>query len=81
MVVFQGNVSEDVSAVRHVELVFKDGVAYDPVQLVAAAAGTLAPSFWSAWTWPIAGVLIAVLMGRRVKRHVSGKNRNRRAAP
>jgi imidazolonepropionase-like amidohydrolase len=76
MVVFQGNVSEDVSAVRHAEIVFKDGVAYAPGQLVAAAAGTLAPSFWSTWTWPIAGVLIAVLIGRRAKRHMFGQSRN-----
>jgi imidazolonepropionase-like amidohydrolase len=41
LVVLEGNPSRHISDVRNVELVFKDGVAYDPERLAAAAAGTL----------------------------------------
>jgi imidazolonepropionase-like amidohydrolase len=41
LVVLHGNPSRHISDVRKVELVFKDGVAYDPDSLVASAAGTL----------------------------------------
>lgn len=63
LVVVQGNPSQQISDVRNVELVFKDGVAYDPEQLVAAAAGTLGElTLESLFTWPVITVLIAVVL-------------------
>jgi hypothetical protein len=59
LVVLQGNPSRRISDVRNVELVFKDGVAYDPQKLVASAAGTLGefPSgefkLERLFTWPV----------------------------
>jgi hypothetical protein len=59
LVVLLGNPSRRISDVRNVELVFKDGVAYDPQQLVASAAGTLGefPSgkfpLERLFTWPV----------------------------
>lgn len=41
LVVVHGDPSQRISDVRNVELVFKDGIAYDPEILVASAAGTL----------------------------------------
>jgi imidazolonepropionase-like amidohydrolase len=69
IVVVRGDVSKDISAVRNVELVFKNGVAYEPEQLVAAAAGTLdlPPSVWSKLLWP-GGILLALLVGHGITR-------------
>jgi hypothetical protein len=41
LVVVRGDPSKGISAVRNVELVFKDGIAYDPTKLRAAAEGTV----------------------------------------
>jgi imidazolonepropionase-like amidohydrolase len=41
LVVLQGNPSQRISDVRNVEMVFKDGVAYDPAALLSAANGTV----------------------------------------
>jgi imidazolonepropionase-like amidohydrolase len=41
LVIVRGNPSENISAVRNVELVFKDGIAYDPTKLRAATEGTV----------------------------------------
>jgi hypothetical protein len=54
LVVLQGNPSRRISDVRNVELVFKDGVAYDPQQLVASVAGTLGEfPLERLFTWPV----------------------------
>jgi imidazolonepropionase-like amidohydrolase len=71
LVVLKGNPSHDISDVRNVELVFKDGVAYDPEALVSAAAGTLGEfTIGSLFTWPVISVLVAlaVLTARRAAR-------------
>jgi imidazolonepropionase-like amidohydrolase len=69
LVVLQGNPSRQMSDVRNVELVFKDGVAYDPERLVAATAGTLGESTLrtSVFTWPVI-IVLALLGGRRATR-------------
>ena len=41
LVVLQGNPSQRISDVRNVEMVFKDGVAYDPAALLSATNGTV----------------------------------------
>jgi imidazolonepropionase-like amidohydrolase len=71
LVVLQGNPSQRMGDVRNVELVFKDGVAYDPERLVAAAAGTLGKyTLERVPMWPIVGVLtlLAVSRARRIHR-------------
>ena len=71
LVVLHGNPSHDISDVRNVELVFKDGVAYDPERLIAATAGTLGElTLESLLTWPnITGVVVlALLVARRAVR-------------
>src|ERR1043165_5194193 len=40
LVLVRGNPSAHIGDVRNVELVFKDGVAYDPAALIAAAQGS-----------------------------------------
>ncbi len=74
IVVVRGDVSKDISAVRNVELVFKGGVAYEPERLVAAAAGTLdlPQSIWSKLL-VLAGILVALLVGRRLTRYARRK--------
>jgi hypothetical protein len=69
--VLRGNPSRHISDVRNVELVFKDGVAYDPERLVAAAAGTLGEfTVDRLFTWPfMLGLAVVVLLvARRVRR-------------
>jgi imidazolonepropionase-like amidohydrolase len=39
LVVLDGDPSADISAIRKVELVFKDGIGYDPRKLIASVAG------------------------------------------
>ncbi len=41
LVVVRGDPSKGISAVRNVELVFRDGIAYDPRKLRAATEGTV----------------------------------------
>ena len=65
LIVLRGNPSVDISDVRRVEWVMKDGTAYDPDALIAATAGSV-----GAWDgtrflrWPLnvlSGVVIALL--------------------
>jgi len=41
LVLIKGNPVQDIRDIEHVELVFKDGVGYDPAKLVQAANGTV----------------------------------------
>jgi hypothetical protein len=71
LVVLRGNPSRHISDVRNVELVFKDGVAYDPETLVAATAGTLGEfTLKRLLTWPfiLGPTLLVLLVARRVRR-------------
>ena len=77
LVVLKGDPSRDISVVRSVELVFKDGIAYEPDKLVAAVAGTLGGfTIAGLFTWPI-NLVLALLVGRRATRVL----RNRRGSP
>jgi len=69
LVVVRGNPSREMSDVRNVELVFKDGVAYDTEKLVASLDGTLGELTLSAiLIWPLAAILLGLLVVRRVSR-------------
>ena len=39
LVVLRGNPAADIADIENVELVFKQGVAYDPAKLIASVAG------------------------------------------
>jgi hypothetical protein len=41
LVLVDGDPTHDIRAIEHVELVFKDGIGYDPAKLVEAAKGTV----------------------------------------
>lgn len=41
LVLIRGNPAKDITDIEHVEMVFKDGIAYDPTRLVKAANGTV----------------------------------------
>jgi hypothetical protein len=77
LVVVAGDPSQRIGALRDVELVFKNGVAYDPKALTAAAMGTLgAVTLESTLTPPAVGVL-SLLAANRAWRLLR-KRRNRR---
>jgi imidazolonepropionase-like amidohydrolase len=42
--VVRGNPLDDIKAARDIKLVFKDGVAYDPVELLQSAEGKIGPA-------------------------------------
>ncbi|MCH9695246.1 MAG: amidohydrolase family protein [Gammaproteobacteria bacterium] len=44
LVVVQGNPLDDIKAARNVRLVIKDGVAYDPAELLRSAEGKIGPA-------------------------------------
>jgi hypothetical protein len=41
LVLLAGNPAQDIHDIEHVEIVFKDGIGYDPKKLVQAANGTV----------------------------------------
>jgi imidazolonepropionase-like amidohydrolase len=65
LVVVRGDPVRAIADIRNVETVFKDGVAYDPAALIAAAQGTLGAFDITQVTWPVvalAGVVLALLV-------------------
>ena len=44
LVVVRGNPLDDIKRARDIKLVFKDGIAYDPVELLQSADGTIGPA-------------------------------------
>jgi imidazolonepropionase-like amidohydrolase len=68
LVVVRGDLSRQISDIRNVDLVFKDGVAYEPNTLIAASAGTLGTfTIVSVLEWPVAIGLALVVAGRGVR--------------
>jgi hypothetical protein len=54
LVLVRGNPSANISDVRNVEIVFKDGVGYDPAALVAATQGAVGRDDWRRYLrWPL----------------------------
>jgi len=62
VVLVRGNPSAHIGDVRNVELVFKDGVAYDPAALIAAAQGSVGERdlLRPLWLFPYNLVLVAL---------------------
>jgi len=69
LVVLRGDLASDVNAIRHVEVVFKDGVGLNPGPLIEAEQGRVGPS--SVKEFIIVGLAVGtflVLIGRRYVR-------------
>lgn len=67
LVVVRGNPSVEISDVRHVEIVFKDGIGYDPDALVDAARGAVGGFEFDRlrrWPWNAAGIIALLLVAR-----------------
>ena len=69
----RGNPSVRISDVQNVELVFKDGVGYDPATLMAAAEGTVGqydPGQLLRWPpfYLTLGLVLVLLAARLVRR-------------
>jgi hypothetical protein len=80
LVVVTGDPSQRIAALRDVELVFKNGVAYDPKALTASVAGTLGElTLESVLTPPVCGVL-ALIAANRAWRIVRKRRRRRLTA-
>jgi Amidohydrolase family len=68
LVVVRGDVSRSIADVRNVDLVFKNGIAYEPNPLIAATAGTLGTfTIVSVLKWPVAIGLALVVAWRGVR--------------
>jgi imidazolonepropionase-like amidohydrolase len=63
LIVLRGDPSVRISAVRTVELVFKDGIAYDPAKLMAAAEGTVGEQQFARSSGGTKAVLISAALG------------------
>jgi imidazolonepropionase-like amidohydrolase len=70
LVLLRGNPAARISDVRNVEMVFKDGVGYDPDALIAASAGTVGDyNYRIVLRWPY-NLLLFALIGLRTRRIV-----------
>jgi len=70
--VVAGDPARTIADVRKVEMVFKDGRAYDPAVLLAEAEGTVGAfelQQFMTWKWfGIAGVLSTLIANRVIRR-------------
>ena len=82
LVVVRGNPSAHISDVRNVEMVFKDGVAYDPAKLIDATTGTVGQFDFTRllrWPWNVMlGGILLLFVARILWRH-SGSDHRRPA--
>jgi imidazolonepropionase-like amidohydrolase len=80
-VVLRGNPSVNISDVRNVETVFKDGIGYDPDALIAATQGSIGrydPR--QIVRWPF-NMLLGILFSALVVRVLSRRAANRKGHP
>jgi imidazolonepropionase-like amidohydrolase len=77
VVLVRGNPSANISDVRNVEVVFKDGVAYDPAALIAASQGTVGEyQLRTIFRFPynvFLVIILSVLVARRLIRAIRRK--------
>jgi imidazolonepropionase-like amidohydrolase len=68
LVLVRGNPSVSISDVRNVEIVFKDGIGYDPASLIAATQGTVGQyQVQQIIRWPLNVVLLGVVLALLVR--------------
>jgi imidazolonepropionase-like amidohydrolase len=83
LVLVRGNPSVRIADVRNVDLVFKDGVAYDPAALVAAVQGTVGryDILWRLLRWPFNIILLGLVMLLVARVTVDLRRRRRAMTP
>jgi imidazolonepropionase-like amidohydrolase len=62
LVVIRGKLASDIRNIRHVEIVFKDGVGYDSAALMQAERGNIGNIGLSNSRWWILGGIVAVML-------------------
>jgi imidazolonepropionase-like amidohydrolase len=71
LIVVNGDPVTNISDIRKVETVFKDGIAYDPDRLIADARGGVGSaaltSNWTFWPGIAVIVLVPVVLARRIR--------------
>jgi hypothetical protein len=75
LVILAGDPTRDISDIRKVETVIKDGVVYDPAVLMASVQGSLgAFDATQLFTWPIvtAAAIVPALVVMRARRRRRG---------
>jgi imidazolonepropionase-like amidohydrolase len=84
LVVVRGDPSRRIADVRNIELVFKDGIGYDPAKLIEATNGAVTQYDLSRlfrWPWnAVIGALVAALVARITWR-LSRRRRSGGVAP
>jgi hypothetical protein len=81
LVLVRGNPSRQISDIRNVEVVFKDGVGYSPTALIAATEGAVgAYDPRQIFRWPY-NVLILALCAILAARVLTRRSRGRRPVP
>jgi len=61
LVVIRGDLVRDIHRIRNVDFVVKDGVTYDPAELIEPAQGTIGAFDMSRlFTWPVLGIATLV---------------------
>jgi imidazolonepropionase-like amidohydrolase len=72
LIVINGDAVRRIADIRNVETVFKEGVAYDPAQLIADAKGRVGSaaltSAWASWPGVAVLVLLPVVLVRRLRK-------------
>jgi hypothetical protein len=70
LVVVRGNPAAQISDIRNVELVFKDGVGYDAAQLVESEHGNLGTRSWMWWAAVVTvpAIVLLIVLRRLTKR-------------
>ena len=67
LVVLRGSVASQIGSIRNVELVFKDGVGYDPEALQSAEYSSLGTRSWLWWLGVgIAPAIVVLVVVRRI---------------
>jgi imidazolonepropionase-like amidohydrolase len=66
LVILQGNLAADVRNIRNVQVVFENGVAFDPAALTLTATGTIGETAWREWlAGGLAVAVVLVLMAKK----------------
>lgn len=71
VVVVRGDLAADIRNIRNVEIVFKEGVGYDPAKLIASVHGRVGADerrWWLNAAWAVAAAALVFLLLRRLLR-------------
>ena len=76
LVVIRGNLAARIADIRNVEIVFKDGVGYDPDALMAGERGNIGETNWLPWI--VAAIGLAIVLLSIAQRYIEGTWRPRK---